>query len=69
MHIHICFRYRIHSNELDAITDTEKRGNRLVELNVIEQSKPPEELINHPASKPDSNISYPWPLETSSFDW
>ena len=32
-------------------------------------AKPPEELINHPASKPDSNISYPWPLETSSFDW
>ena len=37
MCMHICFRYRIHSNELDAITDTEKRGNRLVELNVIEQ--------------------------------
>ena len=32
-------------------------------------AKPPEELINHPATKPDSNISIPWPLETSSLDW
>lgn len=29
--------YRIHAQELDAITDDEKRGRRLVELNVIEQ--------------------------------
>lgn len=29
--------YRIHSNELDAITDDEKRFERLVELNVMEQ--------------------------------
>ena len=35
--MYACFRYRIHSNELEAITDTEKRRNRLVELNVIEQ--------------------------------
>ena len=30
--------YRLHEKELDAITDSEKRYNRLVELNVIEQS-------------------------------
>jgi carbonic anhydrase len=29
--------YRLHQNELDAITDTDKRYNRLVELNVQEQ--------------------------------
>ena len=28
--------YRIHSRELDAITDETERGNRLVELNVVE---------------------------------
>ncbi|SPO03702.1 related to carbonic anhydrase [Cephalotrichum gorgonifer] len=29
--------YRLHETELDAIEDTTERGNRLVELNVIEQ--------------------------------
>src|SRR5690554_713710 len=29
--------YRLHANELDAITDEEQRFRRLVELNVIEQ--------------------------------
>ncbi|MEO8173785.1 MAG: carbonic anhydrase [Sediminibacterium sp.] len=29
--------YRLHQRELDAIRDNEKRGDRLVELNVIEQ--------------------------------
>ena len=29
-------RYRIHANELDEISDSEKRQKRLVELNVIE---------------------------------
>jgi carbonic anhydrase len=30
--------YRMHAAELDAITDEQKRYNRLVELNVIEQA-------------------------------
>lgn len=33
---HIKDVYRLHATELDAIEDDEKRGNRLVELNVIE---------------------------------
>ncbi|KAF1736017.1 hypothetical protein BB8028_0004g12310 [Beauveria bassiana] len=31
--------YRLHEEELDAITDEEKRYNRLVELNVVEQCR------------------------------
>ncbi|TQV94148.1 hypothetical protein V2A60_002792 [Cordyceps javanica] len=31
--------YRLHEDELDAITDEEKRYNRLVELNVVEQCR------------------------------
>lgn len=34
---HIKDVYRLHKDELDAIPDEEKRGRRLVELNVIEQ--------------------------------
>ncbi len=34
---HIKDVYRLHQRELDAIKDDELRGNRLVELNVIEQ--------------------------------
>jgi carbonic anhydrase len=34
---HIKDVYRLHQSELDAITDTEERGRKLVELNVIEQ--------------------------------
>lgn len=34
---HIKDVYRIHANELDAIKDPEKRVNRLVEVNVVEQ--------------------------------
>lgn len=34
---HIKDVYRLHQRELDAIKDLEQRGNRLVELNVIEQ--------------------------------
>jgi carbonic anhydrase len=34
---HIKDVYRLHKDELDAIPDTEQRGRRLVELNVIEQ--------------------------------
>jgi len=34
---HIKDVYRLHSHELDLITDETKRANRLVELNVIEQ--------------------------------
>ena len=35
---HIKDVYRLHENELDAITDPKKRENRLVELNVIENA-------------------------------
>jgi carbonic anhydrase len=34
---HIKDVYRLHQSELDAITDIEERGRKLVELNVIEQ--------------------------------
>jgi carbonic anhydrase len=34
---HIKDVYRLHQSELDAIADTEERGRKLVELNVIEQ--------------------------------
>lgn len=34
---HIKDVYYLHRNELDAITDTEQRGRRFVELNVMEQ--------------------------------
>jgi len=34
---HIKDVYRLHSHELDLITDDKQRGNRLVELNAIEQ--------------------------------